>query len=264
MKKLLFLILNTGTLLATLFLNYLAGTGYLNGETIGSVSRQYPALITPASYAFSIWSLIYLLLIIFVGYQWVSYFKKETYGSIEKTGIWFSLANVANGAWVLAFVNQSLGLSVLLIMLLLFALVLLVLRLDLEIWDAPLRIIVFVWWPICIYTGWIVLASVTNVAVYLKSQGWQGGPLSPELWTVGVLALAVIVYLFLIYTRNMREAALVGAWGFIAIAYEQWGGLKMVGISAIIAAVIVFLAAFYHGMKNQATSPYIKWKKKEW
>ena len=264
MKYLLLLVLNSLTLAGTLLLNYLAGTGKINGQSIGAVSAQFPTLLTPAGYAFSIWSLIYLLLLSFVIYQWIAFFKNRNEDSLKKAGLWFSLANVANGLWVIAFVHEHLGLSVFLILLLLFSLLMLVLRLKLEVWDAPLRIILFVWWPICIYTGWVVLATITNVAVYLKSLGWQGGTLAAEFWAIGLVAVAALLYLFLIYARNMREAALVGVWGLIAIAYKQWEVQKDVAIAALLAALLLFLAASYHGLKNKATSPFIKWKTKEW
>ena len=263
MKQLLLLLLNTLTFAGSLLLNYLAGSGKWSGKSIGAVSAQYPTLLTPASYAFSIWSLIYLLLTGFVAYQWVSFFKKKTDYPLQKTSVWFALANIANGFWVLVFVEEKLGLSVLLIFFLLFSLLMLVLKLRLEVWDAPLRIILFVWWPICIYTGWIVLATFTNVAVYLKSLGWQGEPLSSQSWAMGLLALAVLLYLFLIYARNMREAALVGVWGFVAIAYKQWEGQEAVAITALLAAAILFLSASYHGIKNKETSPLRKLQKKE-
>ena len=264
MKPLFLLILNTLTLAATLLLNYLAGSGRLGEKSIGAVSAQYPTLLTPASYAFSIWILIYLLLIAFVGYQWVTYLKGRDYTLLKDTGGWFSLANVTNALWVIAWTREALGLSVFLIFLLVLSLIQLLIRLRLEVWDAPLRIILFVWWPVCIYMGWIVLASITNVAVYLKGLGWEGGFLSPQVWAVGLIALGTGLYLFLTFTRNMREAALVGVWGFIAIAYKQWDSQEAVVLTALLSAGILFIAAAYHGYKNKAASPYRKLKNKEY
>lgn len=263
MKQRILLFLNTLTLLATLGINYLYGSGALHSKSVGAVSDQYPTLITPADYAFSIWGLIYLLLIGFVGFQWFNHFKGRNEDSLDKAGIWFSLANIFNALWVIAWVNEALGLSVLIMLLLLGTLLMLVVRLRLEVWDAPLRIIFFVWWPICIYTGWIVVATVTNIAVYLKSLGWTGEPLPAEIWAIIVIILATVVYFFLTYTRNMREAALVGVWGLIAIAYNQWGDHKGVAVTALLGAGILFLYASYHGIKNKDTSPFMKLKNKE-
>lgn len=263
MKPLFLLILNTLTLAAALLLNALAGSGRLGEKSIGAVSAQYPTLLTPASYAFAIWTPIYLLLIAFVGYQWVTYWRDRDHTLLKDTGGWFSLANVANGLWVIAWIREALGLSVVLIFLLLFSLIRLLIRLRLEVWDAPLRIILFVWWPICIYMGWLVLASITNVGVYLKSLGWEGGFLSPQTWALSLMALATGLYLYLTFTRNMREAALVGVWGLIAIAYKQWNSQEAVVLTALFSAGILFTAAVYHALKNKATSPYRKLRNNE-
>src|SRR5580765_5775754 len=54
---------------ATLVFNALAATGYVNGITPAAISAKYPTVLTPAGYAFSIWSLIYLGLLAFSIYQ---------------------------------------------------------------------------------------------------------------------------------------------------------------------------------------------------
>lgn len=48
----------------TLGINYLGVAGFINNASQVEVSRQYQTLITPVGFAFSIWSLIYWLLII--------------------------------------------------------------------------------------------------------------------------------------------------------------------------------------------------------
>jgi hypothetical protein len=60
------------------------------------MKKKYNTLIAPTGYAFSIWGLIYLMLIMFVGYQWYSYYKLKQDAEIRQTGIWLSLANIAN------------------------------------------------------------------------------------------------------------------------------------------------------------------------
>ncbi len=67
MKKILS-VLNIFALIITIFINYLSNTGAIGGKTIAAVSEKYPALFTPANYAFSIWGLIYLGLLCFIVY----------------------------------------------------------------------------------------------------------------------------------------------------------------------------------------------------
>ena len=172
--------LNTLTLLLTLAVNYLNVAGLIGGIPVGEMSDRYPTLVTPAGYAFSIWGLIYLLLLAFVGYQWYLVAKEKDTTPIRQTGIWLIVANLLNAAWILAWTNDYTGLSVLVMLGLLSTLVVLAVRLRLELWDAPFKTIALVWWPITIYLGWIVVATVANVSAWLVSTGWEGGPLSPR------------------------------------------------------------------------------------
>ena len=258
MKPINLLIVNTLTLAFALVLNGLAGSGVFNGKSVGDISAKYDTLIAPAGYAFAIWGIIYLLLILFVAYQWYSWFRNREDTALKQTGLWFAMGNIANGLWIVAWLNEYMGISVLLIFILLFSLIMLTLRLRLEIWDAPLRIIGFVWWPICIYLGWIVVASVANVAAYLVSLNWQGGFLSPSTWTVIMIAIATGIYLLLTFTRNMREAAVVGIWAFIAIAVRQWSVYDGIVFAALAGAGILLIVVSWHGYKNRATSPFKK------
>jgi hypothetical protein len=257
MKLLSLLLLNTLTLVGALYVNYFFASGVGGRETVGEVSDKYPTLITPADYAFSIWGLIYLLLIGFVGFQWVEYIQRNTHESLEKAGIWFSLANIFNGLWVVVWINGWLGFSVLIMFSLLFSLIQLVIRLKLEIWDAPIRIIVFVWWPICFYIGWIIIATVTNVAVFLQETAILSSLWNPQGWTIIMIAAAVGLYLFLALSRNMREASFVGVWGISAIAYRHWGGNEELVIAALLGAGILLIISGYHAFKNIKTSPFL-------
>lgn len=89
-----------------------------------------------------------------------------------------------NGLWVYAWINEQLVLSMIIMIFLLTSLIRLTFNLRLETWNAPWRIIAFVWWPICIYTGWIVLATVVNAAVVIKSLGLLEGVMTPVVWTL--------------------------------------------------------------------------------
>ncbi|WP_284641680.1 hypothetical protein [Paenibacillus silviterrae] len=60
--------LNLLGLAAVLVMNGLANALPLGGRTTGEISAMFPVQITPAPYAFSIWGLIYALLI---AYGWV-------------------------------------------------------------------------------------------------------------------------------------------------------------------------------------------------
>jgi hypothetical protein len=244
-------------------MNSLQGSEVFNGTTVGEVSAKYETLFTPAGYAFAIWGIIYLLLILFVTYQWFVWFKRKEDRELKQISWWFAVGNLANGLWVVAWLNEQMGLSVLLILILLFSLIQLTIRLRLEIWDAPLRIIAFVWWPVCIYLGWVIVATVANISVFLVSIGWQGGFLQEQVWTIIMIVAATTIYLLLIKTRNMREAALVGIWALVAIAVKQWQLNIEIVIAALTASAILFVTVAVHGFRNRKTSPVEKLKRGE-
>lgn len=255
MKPFPLLVINTLTFIFTLVLNYVYGSGTRGKQTVGEISDLYPTLITPAGYAFAIWGVIYLMLLGFLVYQWIGFFKNNNQESLYPSGIWFAASNIFNGLWIILWTNLALGWSVLVICALLFSLIQLVIRLKLEIWDAPLRIIFFVWWPITIYIGWVILATTLNISVWLQSTAWLDNTINPEILSAFVLAVATGIYAYLTFTRNLRESALVGVWGTCAIAVDQWGNNETIANAALVSAIILFLIAGYHFSKNRKTSP---------
>ena len=275
MKTKLLVLFNTLTLIFTVFFNYLSNTGFFGGKTIGEISAKYETLFVPAGYAFSIWGLIFLMLFAFVGFQWYVLYKfKDTENdydtsenqfikTIHETGIWLIVANLCNTAWVYVWLNEYVALSVMIMFFLLLSLIQLTKNLRLEIWDAPVRIIAFVWWPIVIYLGWIMVASIANLSSYFISIGWQGEPLFASTWTVLMIIVASGLYLGLIATRNLRETALVGVWALIAIAYRQWEAEPMIAYTALGFGILIFLAVSFHGYMNVETFPFLKWKRGE-
>ncbi|WP_205623569.1 TspO/MBR family protein [Anditalea andensis] len=239
-------------------MNYYISSGESGLPTMGALSEKYDSLFTPAGYAFSIWGLIYVFLLLFIGHQWYLIIKKKSAEEISNGGWWFFLSNLANGAWVVVWSLQYILLSFIVMLILLYCLIQLVLKYKLEIYDAPFRIILFIWWPIAIYFGWIILATMTNFSIVLKYILNMNALLPEIYWTIGLIAISAAVYLYLIFSRNLRESALVGVWGLVAITLKQWAGVDEVAWAALIAALLIFIAAGYHGYKNRKSSPIYK------
>ncbi|WP_020560726.1 tryptophan-rich sensory protein [Thiofilum flexile] len=255
--------LNIATFILMILVN-IAGSSGSFGVNVAEVSARYTTLLTPAGYAFSIWGLIYLLLIGFLAYQWKSHQQGDDAQSLEPASIWFALSNVLNALWIIAWVNHEIGLSALLILGLWGALFQLVVSLRLELWDAPVRIIFWVWWPICIYIGWITLALPLNIAVLLSTAFITPPLFSAETWAI--LALAAITSAYLLWTqyRNMREASLVAVWGFIAITVHQWQVSITVSLFALVCGALLLSTVVAHALRNQATLPIHKLQRGEY
>ncbi|WP_299220986.1 tryptophan-rich sensory protein [uncultured Aquimarina sp.] len=255
MKKIL-AILNLLSVVFVLAINYLSQALRFNNTTIGELSNTYDNLFTPASYAFAIWGIIFLGLIAYSIYQIRNAFlssKKAEF--IEQTSYWFMIANLLNGCWVLAFVYEFTGLSVLIMIGILISLLKIIINTNMERWDAPIGTIAFVWWPICLYSGWIAVATIANISAYLSKIDWNGFGISEVSWTITMITIAVLLNIYMIIKRNMREFALVGAWALTAIYVRHNGDYTSIAYTAIIGAIILVLAAGVHGFLNRTTNP---------
>jgi len=125
-------ILNIVAYITMIIFNALSGTGVFNGRTIGGNSDTYPNLFTPAGITFSIWSVIYLFLLIYVFYQARDVFKtqKEDMPYFEQISIFFILSCLFNILWLIVWLYEFILLSLIVMLLLLFSLIVIYLRLN--------------------------------------------------------------------------------------------------------------------------------------
>lgn len=127
-----------------------------------------------------------------------------------------------------------------------------------ERWDAPMGIIAFSWWPICLYSGWITVATMANMALYLTQIGWKGGFLSEVQWTLALIVVATLINLVMIYKRSMREFAAVGVWALFANYMRHQGNLDILANTALACCSILLFAIVYHGYSNRKSNPFFK------
>lgn len=108
-------------------LNALSITLPLGGMTTEQLSDKYNNLFTPIGFTFSIWSVIYSLLLIFSIVPLMNYFrgkeKKNTFTN-KNIGYLYGISCLLNGSWILAWQYQYVGLSVLVMLGLLTTLIL--------------------------------------------------------------------------------------------------------------------------------------------
>lgn len=246
-------------LISTIIINYLSNTGMMNNTTIGDVSGGLRTLFTPAGYAFSIWGFIYLMLLGFVIYQGRSLFVKVRDDDfILRIGWWFMLSCIANSLWVVSWIYGYTALSCFFIFLLLFALLKIVWNNRMELWDAPISVIAFLWWPFVIYSGWVTVASIANVSAYLVKIGWDGFGISPVIWTFIMIVIATAINLIITWKRNMREFALVGAWALVAIGVANYSSEILIAYTAFAAAGLLVINSGIHSARNKDTNPFNK------
>ncbi len=245
-------------LTALIFWNYYTNSGVIDGRTVGSVSDKFDNLFTPAGYAFSIWGLIYLGLVALAIYMvYCSFSKDESAEFVKKAAPALLLAHLGNAVWLWFWLHENSGISLLLMIFVLSMLAATVIRLDMERWDAPIKFIALVWWPIDLYFGWISVATIANVSAYLSNIGWNGG-LSEIAWTIIAIGLATLLSIFMIVKRNMREYGAVVIWALIGIAVRHWETYPMLQWSALIGAIIIGISVSIHAYIHRATLPFVR------
>lgn len=237
-------IANGIALLSTIIINYLSNTGLMNGKTIGSVSDGLTTLFTPAGYAFAIWGFIYLLLLGFIFYQGRSLFSANAASDdvVLKIGWWFVISCIANSGWIFLWIYGYTGLSCLFILALLFSLLQIIFRCRLELDLEPFSKLLFIAWPFVIYAGWVTVASIANISAYLYQSGWDGFGIGEDTWAVFMIVVAVLINIWAIVSRNLREFAVVGAWALIAIGVRNQESFENVAHIAYIGAIALLLA----------------------
>ncbi|KQO18003.1 tryptophan-rich sensory protein [Paenibacillus sp. Leaf72] len=212
--------LNAFGLLIVIVVNALAVTLPLGGKTTAQLAAQYPIQFMPAGYAFSIWSLIYLLLAGFVIYSFLPSGRASRLPS--QIGILFFVSCLFNAAWIFAWQYEKVYASVFIMLALLITLIAIYTRARTPGWQtATTGERFFVELPFSLYLGWISVATIVNITSALYKSGWQGFGLSETGWTIILLAVAAM--LALIIGWSYRDAAFVAVfiWAFIAIIVKQ-------------------------------------------
>ena len=197
---------------------YISINGF-NGTQIGELAEKYKTLASPAAYAFSIWSVIYIGLTSFGIWQ---LFKTEDELSASiQPWLWLNL--VANVAWLTMFHSQMLALSLVVMLVVLVSLLIILTQLYKQE-NTPN----WVQWVFEIYTGWISVATLVNAALVVKYEfGYQPTMQTQMIILFGLLMVVSLISSWLHAAKGKVAAyALVLIWAFFAIHQKQ----KMEGI----------------------------------
>ncbi len=213
------------------------------------ISDKYHNLFTPAGYAFSIWGLIYLSLLIYGAYGLTE--KARSNHSIDQIAPWLIAVSLLSIAWVSVFPNDQIPLSAAIIAAMLaITLVMLhqarvsVLRGQSSAWLAV---------PFSLYAGWLTAATIANGAILGRWAGYSGSPLGAEGWAIGLLGIAALLGVGVGFRYRDFVFPLVIAWASAAIAVEQKGAHKPISYT-VYACVGLLAAASVILMKRRARS----------
>lgn len=205
-------------------MNYLANALPLNDKTTGELSAQYPNLFVPAGITFSIWGVIYLLLLIFVVIQ----FRQSNQQVIEAIGWAFAISSLFNALWIVAWHYEKLSLSLLFMLIILASLVFI----GTKIQHLPPGLIKAAFG---IYLGWICIATIANVTAILVASNWGGWGISEQTWAIIMIAAGLLITSAALVRLNNPFVGLAVIWAFAGIVIRQTGNHPAIVIAAYLA-----------------------------
>jgi hypothetical protein len=215
--------------------NFFTNTFPPTGVSIAKLSSTVFAnvKIIPANYAFAIWGLIYLGLVTFGFYQLNP--QRADNATLQQIRPWIILVSLLQSVWILLFLYLQMFLSTLVMLGILGGLIKCYLSLNSP--DKYARRSLPIWIPqvFSLYLGWITVATIVNIASTFDRWGWQGSPLSPDLWTILLIAVSVGLAIFLHQTYGdiIFGGVIIWAIGGIIIANLTAPIISIGGLIAI-------------------------------
>jgi len=213
--------------LGTVFFNWIATMGLINGVTPEMVSSRYPTPVTPAGYAFTIWILIYIGLAAFSIYQLLPQ-HAERFRSVRTL---FIVSCVLNCAWLYFWAFEMIALLAVIFVI-----------------DTMLRHngSTGEYWmtkaPFGLYLGWVTSAAAVNIAVFLVYQKVGISALAMNIIAVVLMVLVVAAVIAARAKFKNYLAPLAAAWALTAIAVKQSGD-TMIVVTAAVGVIACLIAS---------------------
>ncbi|MGD6992990.1 TspO/MBR family protein [Sutcliffiella horikoshii] len=234
------LLLNIAAFILVIVVNYLANALPLNGLTTGDIANRITVLFQPAGYVFSIWSLIYLLLGIWIIRQFPKS-RRDLPIYVNTSGL-FVLSCLLNSAWVVLWHYGFWVTTVVVMISLLLTLIALYTKMR-ESNPGKLDFATF-----SIYLGWISVATIANISYVLVEKGWNGFGLSDVTWTIIMLVVATLLAIGFRISQADWIYPLVFVWAFIGIGVKNMEDYSNVAYVAYALAAVILVITLLGGL----------------
>ena len=210
-----------------------------------------------AGYAFSIWGLLYLGLLIYAGRQALPQTGESVL--INRMGWPSAVAMFGIGMWIIAAALNLKAASVIIIFASLLALLVPLLAtaqtirttgaLDRDRW--------FLIWPLAALAGWLTIASPLNLITTATAFEALPALLSPTAWAIVAIVIVVLVAIEVtLYLRTMAYSLPI-AWGLVGAFVAEQERNPLLGFTALGAAFLLVVAAviLVFGLKRGIERP---------
>lgn len=241
-------------------INGLANALPINGVNSGEVSDSYPNLFAPIGFTFSIWGVIYTLLLIYTVYQLLAFFREgfDKGPELRRINLYYSAGSVINAAWIFAWHYRQIGISLILMMGILVSLIgIAMIQKDMQ-WT--MRTYVVSRLPFSIYFGWITVAAVANVTTFLVSVGWNRFGIDEALITVVILIVAAVIGIAAIRFYGDMAYGTVFLWAYSGILAKHLSPSFFKGqyvsviwtLALLLGVIAVFEVITFMQLRNKA------------
>ncbi len=117
---------------------------------------------------------------------------------------------------------------------------------------------VFLRVPFSVYFGWITVALIANLTVYMESIEWLGLRMPGDLWAAAAVLAGAAAAAVRILHRRDTAYGLVFIWTYAGIlarhlSHEGFGGAYRIVIAAAIAGIAAVLASIAVSSRRMIT-----------
>ncbi|GEK59817.1 tryptophan-rich sensory protein [Marinococcus halophilus] len=218
-----------------IFLNYWSTTN------VGTVANNNQAIIQPAGFAFSIWGLIYVLLLAWILKQLFTSGRKETV--VSQLTFWPILNFLLNGCWIIVFTQQWLVTSTLVIAALLYTLGVMYTLTAKAGYRGFDRL------PFSIYFAWVTVATIVNVfTVMVSAQVTTLLGLQELGWTLILLGAATGIGVLIAARFRDWLYPLVLLWPYYGIYAANDRAYASLDLTLLLTSILLVFVALIVGI----------------
>ena len=197
---------------------------------------QYDSPVQPAGWAFSIWGVIYLGLLLHAVVGFIRYRDNADWNQ-GRPALFVSLA--VGAAWLSVALVSPVWATVLIWVMLIASLVSLYKSRQAQPRWAAI-------WPVALYAGWLSAASFVSIGLLLGGYGIL------DATTAAIVSLALATAFALVNQLKLRmwPYAVAVAWGFIGICFANVGEHNVIAALSALAALVLVGTALVPMLKN--------------
>ena len=225
--------------------NALANILPINGYNTGQISAFYPNAFVPAGFTFSIWGVIYLLLLFYtIGFTYYTLKQEQNpkaFALIERINIYFLLTCVFNMSWIVAWHYLQIELSLVIMLLFLITLIQLFLKSNTIARDLTLTQRFILQTPFIVYLGWISVATIANTTALLVAYKWTALSIAPVYWSASMILIALLLAVLMLKKFKAVPFALVVAWALWGIKASQGSVYPLIQSITTVSVACLFV-----------------------